>query len=84
MDTVGTVRFLLSDQFLVIYGLVGLSAAIYFMPLLIAAIRGHRQTLAIGVLNLFTGWTAIGWIAALVWACTNPAAAVVLQGGVVR
>jgi hypothetical protein len=26
--------------------------------------------LAIGVLNFFLGWTLLGWIGALVWACT--------------
>ena len=28
--------------------------------------EGKRN--AIGILNLFAGWTAIGWIGALVWA----------------
>jgi hypothetical protein len=23
----------------------------------------------VGMLNLFLGWTLLGWIAALVWAC---------------
>jgi Superinfection immunity protein len=32
--------------------------------------RGHRQSLAIFILNLLAGWTAIGWIIAIVWACT--------------
>lgn len=24
------------------------------------------------LLNLFFGWSLIGWVAALIWACTNP------------
>jgi hypothetical protein len=39
----------------------------YFLPTIIAALRGNRSTIAIGVLNFFTGWTLIGWIIALIW-----------------
>jgi hypothetical protein len=42
----------------------------YMLPTMIAASRHHRQLLAIGVLNFFLGWTLLGWIGALVWACT--------------
>ena len=44
--------------------------ALYLLPALIAAMRNHHNALAIFVLNLLTGWTAIGFIAALVWAFT--------------
>jgi hypothetical protein len=44
---------------------------IYFLPGLVASGRSHRQRLAIGILNLLGGWTLIGWIGALVWACTT-------------
>ena len=44
---------------------------LYFFPTLIALWRRHRQTLAIFVLNLFLGWTLLGWVGALVWGCTN-------------
>jgi hypothetical protein len=30
--------------------------------------RRHPNTVAIGILNLFLGWTFLGWVAALVWA----------------
>lgn len=40
---------------------------IYFFPVLNAFSRKHENTVAIGVLNLFTGWTFIGWVIALVW-----------------
>lgn len=46
-------------------------AASYFLPGIVAMIRGHRQTLAIFMLTLFTAWSGIGWIIALVWACTS-------------
>ena len=40
----------------------------YLIPSLIAAIRNHRRFTFILLLNLFAGWTVIGWIAALIWA----------------
>jgi len=41
---------------------------LYFLPSIIA----HRKHAFLGVflLNLLLGWTIIGWIVALVWACT--------------
>jgi T4 superinfection immunity protein len=44
---------------------------LYFFPAWLANYRYHRNTLAILILNLCLGWTALGWIAALIWACTN-------------
>ena len=43
--------------------------AIYFAPAIIAGCNGKRNWFAIFVLNLLVGWTFIGWIVALVWAC---------------
>lgn len=43
----------------------------YFIPFIVAKYRGHKQSLAIFMLTLFTGWTFIGWVGALVWACTD-------------
>jgi hypothetical protein len=45
--------------------------AAYFLPIVIALGRQHRNALAIFMLNLFLGWTGLGWIFALVWSCTN-------------
>jgi hypothetical protein len=53
--------------------LVCLAVLLYFTPFLVAAGRQHHQLLAIGMLNLFAGWTLLGWVGALVWACTRPA-----------
>lgn len=44
---------------------------IYFIPAITADARKHNHTMAITMLNLFLGWTFIGWVAALVWACMN-------------
>jgi Superinfection immunity protein len=50
----------------------------YFLPTMVAASPGHRNISAIFVLNLFLGWTFVGWVAALMWAVirTKPAPAV--------
>jgi Superinfection immunity protein len=44
--------------------------AIYFLPSIIAGSRGHMAA-AIVTLNLLVGWTALGWILALVWSLTS-------------
>ena len=41
--------------------------ALYFLPTIIASIRGKRNGCAIFVLNLLLGWTFVGWVIALVW-----------------
>lgn len=43
----------------------------YFLPTFVAAMNKHRNGAAIAVLNFFVGWTFVGWVIALVWACTN-------------
>ena len=49
--------------------------AIYFIPSVVAFGRQHYNRGAILVLNLFLGWTLLGWVAALVWACMKPGTA---------
>lgn len=46
--------------------------ALLFLPTLVAKSRNHPNTLAIFLVNLFFGWTFIGWVISLVWACTRP------------
>lgn len=41
---------------------------VYFLPTLIAVCRNHHQWGAITVINLFFGWTFIGWVVTLAWA----------------
>ena len=48
---------------------------IYFLPTVIALTRGHLSALAIFFLNLFLGWTMLGWLIALIWSCTGNTAA---------
>jgi Superinfection immunity protein len=49
---------------------------IYFLP----SIIGHEKRSFVGIfaLNLLLGWTVVGWIVALVWACTDEARVPVL------
>jgi hypothetical protein len=43
----------------------------YMLPWAVAATRGKSNAGAIGWLNLLLGWTGVGWIVALVMACTT-------------
>ena len=43
---------------------------IYCIPMLVAGFRNHHNGVAIVALNLFLGWTFLGWVIALVWALT--------------
>jgi Na+/H+-dicarboxylate symporter len=47
-----------------------IALVLYFVPAIIAGIRAKRNAGAIFALNLFLGWTALGWIVSLVWALT--------------
>ena len=60
----------LSDQ-IEGFVLVGLILFMYFLPALVAWKRRHKNSSAIGVLNLLLGWTMIGWVGSLVWAFTR-------------
>lgn len=44
---------------------------IYFAPTLSAYSRRHSNASAILALNVFLGWTVIGWIVAGIWAATD-------------
>ena len=44
---------------------------LHFLPTVIAAIRHSRSTLGIFFVNLFLGWTVIGWVVALIWAISS-------------
>lgn len=46
---------------------------IYFIPSFVAKYRNHHNLPAIFILNLFFGWSFLGWGLALVWAVTRTA-----------
>jgi hypothetical protein len=47
----------------------GLGLVLYFLPSIIG--WNKRNSSAIIALNILLGWTAIGWIVALVWSLTS-------------
>ncbi|TSE11372.1 MULTISPECIES: superinfection immunity protein [Aquimarina] len=64
----------------VIFIIVG--AIFYFIPSIIALMRGKSNTVAIIALNLFLGWSIVGWVVSLVWSLSSevsPAKIVVNQ-----
>jgi Superinfection immunity protein len=66
------------SAFVALGTLVGItfSLALLFLPTLVAKSRNHPNVLPIFLVNLFFGWTFVGWVISLVWACTRPAAPV--------
>jgi hypothetical protein len=56
----------LGTALLIFFGVLGA----YFLPTGLASWRGHPSWLAIFALNALLGWTALGWILALVWSLT--------------
>ena len=50
---------------------VPLALAFYFLPAIVAGRRGHRNQIPIFIVNLFFGWTVIGWAGTLAWAASD-------------
>ncbi|MGJ8524039.1 hypothetical protein R84981_002756 [Carnimonas sp. R-84981] len=44
---------------------------VYMIPTFTAISNDHRNKAGIFVLNLFLGWSLVGWVAALVWAISK-------------
>lgn len=44
---------------------LAIALAVYFLPIIVAARRSHRQAGMVFVINLFLGWTLVGWVVAL-------------------
>ncbi len=52
--------------------LLGLALVLaYFVPAFIASTRDVKQKLGVILLNVFLGWTGLGWLAALIWAAVG-------------
>jgi hypothetical protein len=56
---------------LLFFPFIGFGFVMYFLPSIVALARSKRDITAIVLLNIFLGWTMIGWVIALVWACKN-------------
>jgi hypothetical protein len=57
MDSIGAIILLI------------IAVVIYFLPFFVGSSKKNAG--AIFMLNLFLGWTLIGWVVALVWAMTG-------------
>ena len=64
------------DMMAFYFPIFGLGFVLYFLPAILAFVRSKRDAGAILVLNLLLGWTAIGWVIALVWALKEDAVVV--------
>jgi hypothetical protein len=53
-----------------------IAAFLYFLPTIIAWNKKHVD--GVIAINLFLGWTLVGWVVALAWACTNETANTVI------
>lgn len=42
--------------------------ALYLLPIYEAWSRGHPNLVPIALVNIFLGWSLVGWVVALVWA----------------
>ena len=44
---------------------------IYFIPSIVAHYKEHTKESSIMVVNLFLGWTFLGWVIALAWSVSE-------------
>lgn len=55
------------DGLIIFVGLI----VIYLLPSIIAEARGHMNKNSICVINLFFGWTIVGWVLCLAWSLSG-------------
>jgi hypothetical protein len=60
-----------SPEIVIILIISLISLVIYCIPIIIAVNRHVDNKTGIILLNIFGGWTVVGWIVALVWAVNN-------------
>ena len=63
-----------SDTGATVAGIIGIVAAIFFywVPSITAQVRHVPNKGSVIVVNLFLGWTVVGWIVALAMAMRDP------------
>lgn len=52
--------------------LIAICAVIYVLPIIVALRTKHPHQDGIALLTILGGWTAIGWLIAMIWALTKP------------
>ena len=65
-----TTRFDTSDGKMI--ALMGAAILWYWIPTVIVMVRGASTGVFVALVNLFTGWTGLGWIVALVLSLLSP------------
>ena len=53
----------------IIFVIIGIG--MYFIPTIVAKVRGVSNLGSVAVINVFLGWTFVGWIIALAMACKS-------------
>lgn len=61
--------------------LVLIGIACYFIPTLVAVLRHVPNIGSVAVVNVFLGWTFIGWVVALAMACRSGGHSTVVNVG---
>ena len=61
--------FNFSMKLLVFFLIIFLSLG-YLLPAAIATFREHKNATPVWIVNIFLGWTILGWIVALAWSFT--------------
>lgn len=59
----------LADLLLALLTAIGI-AVVYLLPSLIAFQRHHLNKVPITIVNIFLGWTVVGWVGTLAWSAT--------------
>jgi hypothetical protein len=64
---------------LFIFPFFGFGFFFYFLPAIVALVRERHDKISIFLLNFLLGWTLIGWVVALIWACKSERVVYVVQ-----
>ena len=73
----------LMDNIPILILLCVIVAGLYLIPSIIAVKKNHLDTTAIIIINIFLGWSFVGWVVALVWSVKEPSATIVKQQPIV-
>lgn len=46
--------------------------SLWLLPTIIAYARNHPRKVLVLLVDVFLGWTVVGWVVALVWSMTLP------------
>jgi len=70
MDKLNPIGELIASCFFVV------APALYLLPTFEAWKKGHPNLKSIALVNVFLGWSLIGWVAAIVWVFKRPEQAI--------